>query len=172
MKPVGQIRCSVYLHGDLEREDAALVERLTHARPGRRAQRFLAIVRSGLAFEQAGSANISPSLPTSDQTKPGRRMVIHLKLRQSFQPQIVAEIQAAGNRSARLRELAIRGLRAEAVTTSPPRHTRAQEQALVVRHAPDIATHAPAPVVCAHPVDDAPLDAMLDHFLSATETGG
>jgi hypothetical protein len=165
MKALDQIRCSVYLHGDQDAEDAALVERLALARPGRRAQRFLAIVRSGIAWEQGRCKQLPLDAQAIGQRAAGRRMVVHLKLRQSFQPQIVAEIQSTENRSGRLRELAIRGLRAEAVPTG----TQADNQST-----PDIASHVPTPASSASSVEvalDDPLDAMLSQFVSMTENG-
>ena len=76
MKSAGQIRCSVYLHADQYPEDAALVHRIASARLGRRAQQFLALVRSGIIAEQ--TPILQQDITTqviAHQTPLGRRTV-------------------------------------------------------------------------------------------------
>ena len=187
MKSAGQIRCSVYLHADQYPEDAALVHRIASARLGRRAQQFLALVRSGIIAEQTPILQQDTTTQViAHQTPLGRRTVIHLKLRRDYQPQIVAEMGLAGSRSVRLRELALKGLLREWRLANP--HTRLTsaevqpaQQAIVegsIRDVQDDVTtrqdplaslatpSAPRPVLRM-----VPLDSMLAQFASMVEQG-
>ena len=87
----------------------------------------------------------------------------------------MAEIQSAMNRSGRLRELAIRGLRAEAAPPGTQLDTRAPAaEPVFAQSTPDIAGHVPTAASYASPVEVAPddsLDAMLSQFVSVTENG-
>ena len=105
------IRLTVYLPGRLGGEESALHTALSKINAGRRARRLLKLVRVGLAHDAVRGADqqIEP-IGVGTITETLRTLPIHLKLRASYDQDILTVLARTANKSDCLRELAIKGL--------------------------------------------------------------